>query len=465
MACLDNLGQDLMAKARPQVAVIGGGCAGLAAAAELTANHIAVSLFEASPQLGGRARGVPWKGLSLDNGQHILLGAYNQTLRLMRLAGVNPDRVFDRLPLRLHMKDQLDLAAPHGLPAPLHILAALLLAHGLSLSERLAAIRFMAWMKVHDFSLLEDESLQSLLQRKRQPIRLTRLLWEPLCLAALNTPVRQASAQVFLNVLRDSFAKARSDSDLLLPKCDLSSLLADPLAQYIRGNGGEVLVGSPVARLSKTGQFEIETGDGKCREFSHVILAVSPFRLPPLLSNFSEMRMAADTVSQFEYQPIYTVYLQYPGSVRLEAPMIGLVGGALTDSYGQWVFDRGHLCNQPGLLAVVISAEGGHQRLNQQELAHAVANELARAFPGLPEPLWHKVIAEKRATFACISGLPRPHQQTAVPGLYLAGDYTTDGITANLYPATIEGATRSGIQCAHDILAALPEQNSDRVGQ
>lgn len=437
-----------MATSQPHVAVIGGGCAGLAAGVELAANNVAVTLFEASPHLGGRARGVPWKELALDNGQHILLGAYSHTLRLLELAGVNLDQSIERIPLRLHMQGELDLRASPALPAPLHILAAFLRARGLSISERLATLRFMTWMQIAGFTLPIDEPLQTLLQRKRQPARLTRLLWEPLCLAALNTPIQQASAQVFLNVLRDSFARARSDSDMLLPKYDLSTLLAEPMAKFVRCHGGEIRLGTTVSQISKTRQFEVVTDDGGHKEFSHVILAVPPFRLAPLLHRFDEMREIVSQVAQFEYQPIYTVYLQYPETVQLHAPMLGLV-----DKHSQWVFDRGRLYGQPGLLAVVLSAEGAHQQISLQALAEVVTAELAQAFPGLPAPLWHKIIAEKRATFACKPDLSRPQQRTPVPGLYIAGDYTTDGVTANLYPATIEGAMRSGVQCAHDILA------------
>lgn len=436
-----------MATSQPRVAVIGGGCAGLAAAVELAGNNVAVTLFEASPHLGGRARGVSWKGLALDNGQHILLGAYSHTLRLLKLAGVNLDQAIERISLRLHMQGELDLKAPSALPAPLHILAAFLRARGLSMSERLAALRFMAWMQIIRFKLPKDEALQTLLQRKQQPQRLTRLLWEPLCLAALNTPIQQASAQVFLNVLRDSFAKARSDSDMLLPKCDLSTLLAEPMADFVRRHGGELRLGETVNQINKTGQFEVVTDDSGHEEFSHVILAVPPFRLAPLLGNSDLMHETASQVARFEYQPIYTVYLQYPVTVRLHEPMTGLVG-----THGQWVFDRGRLYGQSGLLAVVLSAEGAHQKLSQQTLAEVVTAELAQAFPNLPAPLWHKVIAEKRATFACKPDMARPQQKTPVAGLYIAGDYTTDGITANLYPATIEGAVRSGVQCALDIL-------------
>lgn len=436
-----------MSAPQPRVAVIGGGCAGLAAATELAAHDVPVTLFEASHQLGGRARGVTWKGMALDNGQHILLGAYSHTLRLLRLAGVDLGNTVERIPLRLRMLGELDLQAPSALPAPLHILAAFLLARGLSATERIAALRFMAWMQITGFSLPKDEPLQTLLHRKQQPTRLTRLLWEPLCLAALNTPLAQASAQVFLNVLRDSFAKGRDDSDMLLPKCDLSRLLAEPMADFVRRNGGEIRLGSTVSRISKSGRFEVQT-DGSVEEaFSHVILAVPPFRLAPLLNSFEETREIASQVAQFEYQPIYTIYMQYPASVQLEGPMLGLAG-----TQSQWVFDRGLLYGQPGLLAVVVSAEGKHQQSSQQALAEVVTAELAQAFPGLPEPLWHKVIAEKRATFTCKPHLARPQQKTQVAGLYIAGDYTSDGVTAHLYPATIEGAVRSGVQCAHAIL-------------
>jgi squalene-associated FAD-dependent desaturase len=447
---MDNLAQDLMAASQPHVAVVGGGCAGLAAAAALAANGVAVTLFEAAPHLGGRARGVSWKGLQLDNGQHILLGAYSQTLRMLKLAGVDTGQAFERISLRLRTQGELDLRAPKALPAPLHILTALLLADGLSMADRMSALHFMAWMQAAGFSLPADEPLQALLQRRRQSGRLIRLLWEPLCLAALNTPLHEASAQVFLNVLRDSFARSRSDSDMLLPKRDLSALFVDPLTGCIRRNGGDVRLGCVISRLVKNHAFELDTDDGERLQFSHVIAAVPPFRLATLLDGIEQAREITNLVSRFEYQPIYTVYLQYPESVRLEEPMLGLAKG-----HGQWVFDRGRLYDQPGLLAVVISAEGAHQQLSQQALAQTVAAELAEAFPDLSAPLWHKVIAEKRATFACKPGLARPHYRTQVPGLYLAGDYTSDGITANLYPATIEGAVRSGVQCAHEILAGL----------
>ncbi|HSH72957.1 MAG TPA: hydroxysqualene dehydroxylase HpnE [Methylophilaceae bacterium] len=429
------------------VAVIGGGCAGLAAVAALAEKGIAVTLFDASPQLGGRARGVNWKGQRLDNGQHILLGAYSETLRLLSLASVNIHAAILRLPLQLSVRDQFgknqfNLTAFGKLPAPLHILAGLLNAKGLSWQERYAAIRLMAWLRINNFKLNKDIPLSQLFADKKQPARLVTLLWEPLCLAALNTPLKTASAQVFLNVLRDSFARTKSDSDMLLPRCDLSTLIAEPLSRYIEVKGGVIRHASVTDIVASNDGFDVLADNNSNAHFSHVVLAVSPFRLSAITSQLPTLKAATDMAEQLSYQPIYTVYLQYPEHIKLDLPMTGLTGGL-----SQWVFDRGQLCNQHGLLAVVISAEGPHQKLTQEALAIEVAKELSAAFPQLPQALWHKVIAEKRATFACEPNLARPAQHTAIKNLYLAGDYT-----AGDYPATIEGAVRSGVQCANAII-------------
>jgi squalene-associated FAD-dependent desaturase len=429
------------------VAVIGGGCAGLAAATRLVQAGIRATVLEASSHLGGRARGVDWKGLRLDNGQHILLGAYEATLSLLELAGINLSESVLRLPLQLSIRDRFQLKAWQAFPAPLHVLFGLLNAKGLSLKERFAAIQLMAWLNRTQFHLPVDEPLLALLQRKKQPEAVIELLWEPLCLAALNTPLKNASARIFIHVLRDSFSGGRHHSDLLLPRRDLSALLADPLAAYIQRNNGHVLMNTPVTKVIRhNGLFRLTTQE-QDMAFSHVVLAVSPFRAAELLADMPGMTQAATACTQLRYQPIYTVYLQYDKTVRLPAVMLGLAAG----NHSQWLFDRGQLCEQHGLIAAVISAEGPHQQLTQQELAQAVTTEIAQAFPEFPAPAWHKVIAEKRATFACTSNIARPDQLTGITGLYLAGDYTESD-----YPATIEGAVRSGEICARHTIQHLP---------
>ena len=173
-----------------------------------------------------------------------------------------------------------------------------------------------------------------------------------------------------------------------------------------------------------------------------MIAAVSPHRAVDLLALHPELAPIVRMVERFTYQPIYSVYLQYAPGTRLPFRM-----GGLETRYAQWLFDRGQLCGQDGLIGVVISASGAHQGLAHDDLARAVHAELAENFPRLGKPKWHQVIAEKRATFSCTPGLSRPDNATPVTGLYLAGDYT-----ASDYPATIESAVRSGVRAANLVL-------------
>lgn len=420
-----------------RVAVIGGGWAGMAAATELAARRLPVTVFEAGKILGGRARRVEIDGVTLDNGLHILVGAYKETLRLIRM--VSPSGTTDgllRLPIQLRVEPGFELSAPR-LPAPMHLAVALATASGLALSERIAALRFMLIQRVRGFRCDDALTVRELLTRHAQPQRLVECLWGPLCIAALNTLPQEASARVFLAVLRDSLASTRAASDLLLPTRDYSALFPEPAGRFVEEHGGSVHTSAPVQALRlQGGEFEIEAVGGGT--FSHIVLATDPHRACELLAPLPETAVLISQLRKFDYRPIYSIYLQYPHSVRLLRPMVGF-----TEGFAQWAFDRGQLCGQHGLIAVVISASGAHQQLPHPQLAQAVHADLAKWLPGLPAPLGHQVIAEKRATFACVPQLERPANRTPVPHLYLAGDYTDSE-----YPATLEAAVRSGVNCA-----------------
>lgn len=401
-----------------KVAVVGAGYAGLACAVELADAGIEVEVFEASRVLGGRARAVELDGLTVDNGAHILVGAYREILRLLRKVGAG-GTALKRVPLHLEYPGHLRLKAPR-LPAPLHLAWALLSARGLLWPEKLAAIRFMRAIKKAGYRLPRDIPAKQLIAN--QPPALRRFLWEPLCLAALNTPVAIASAQVFLNVLRDSLAADRAASDLLLPTTDFSRLFPEPAARFIEARGGKVHRSRRITSLEELAAFD------------HIVLAVAPYHLPTLVPDIP--------VPSFDWQPIATIYLQYPETITLPFPMLGMTG-----RHGQWLFDRGALCRQPGLFAVVISGTGAWQLLDHEALANAIQKEIALQF-GFPSPLKHWVIEEKRATFSCTPGLQRPAAKVS-DTLWLAGDYVSGD-----YPATLEGAARNGIAVASSICLA-----------
>ena len=425
------------------IAVIGGGYAGMAAAVTLAERGVPVTVFEAAKTLGGRARRVEHRDLALDNGLHILVGAYGETLRLMRLVGADPGRLLLRLPLTWRIHDRFSLKTV-ALPAPLHLLGALITARGAPLNERISATRFVLRMRRQGYRLQRDTTVATLLETHGQEGSLMRLFWRPLCVSALNTPPESASAQVFLNVLRDGLDGDRAASDLLLPRVDLSRLFPDPAADYVRAHGGTVLAGQRVSAIDESeGRFTVRCGDRE-HAFSHVVCALPPYHAAAFLAGVSALAEAAEAVERLAYQPIHSVYLGYPPEQVLPAPMLGFDSALL-----QWAFDRGALAGQRGVIGAVISAEGAHEDLAHDDLALLVHQELQQQLGPLPDPSWHRVIAERRATFACTLGLVRPEARTSLRNFYLAGDYV-----ASAHPGTLESAVRSGVAAANLIFEA-----------
>ena len=439
---------------RHATVVVGGGWAGLAAAVTLASQGSAVTLVESAPRPGGRARTVDTPLGALDNGQHLLIGAYRAFLDLLVTLGIDETAVLERRTLRMRMSDLagdrdvvLDVPA---LPAPLHLAKGLGSARGLGIGERLAAVRFTGWLQRRGFDI-EDRPLATLLAERGQPARLTRALWEPLCLATLNTPLARASARLFARVLQRTFTGHRSHCDLLLPRAPLGDLLPGPATAYLVEHGGTVHCGSRAVAL--------ELGDGRVRgvrlaDGTHLacddaVLALPPHALAPLLEGHPVLAGLKASLSRFEYQPICTVYLRYPHPVDLDGPLRGVLG-----STTQWLVDRAG-SGQPGVVAAVVSAEGPHMALDRDALAEHVATEVARLFPQWPAPVERLVIREKRATFASVAGVDaiRPGCASGLPGCWLAGDWTATGL-----PATLEGAVVSGVQSAHAIAAARRTQ-------
>jgi squalene-associated FAD-dependent desaturase len=418
---LENLGH--------RVAIVGAGYAGMAAAVTLANAGARVVVFESGAIPGGRARRIEAHGRELDNGQHILIGAYTELLRLMRLVGVPSDAVL-RVPLELRYTDGVVLRAL-WLPQPLGLLGGLLALRKVPFSERIGAVRLMRWLQRRRFRLDEDIPLSRFLEMHQQAGKIGDYLWRPLCISALNTPPGQASAQVFVAVLRDSLAGGDGASDLLLPRLDLSRLFPERAAEFVRNRDGEVRTGETVRAIEPSLRIGEES-------FSHVVLAVAPYHLEP----FAPLLGA---LPGFTYQPIYSCYLQYAQRVRFPFPMLGKKSGLV-----QWIFDRDALGGKRGLVSCMISAEGEHQRMTHSDLAAACHREVAQALGELPEPEWSQVIAEKRATITCSPRLVRPAQDTPTPGLFLAGDYTDPE-----YPPVLEAAVRSGVRAARKVLALL----------
>ena len=409
------------------VAIVGGGWAGLAAAVEATRAGHAVTLFEAARTPGGRARRVVADdGLVLDNGQHILIGAYRATLALMRELGVDPDAALRRLPLALRFPDGGGIAVPAGLPPPLDLLAGIAGAQGWSLRDRFSLLRTALRWRARAFRCAPDASVATLCQGLTP--RVIDELIAPLCVSALNVPVERASGEVFLRVLHDALFAERGGADLLLPRVDLGALLPDPAIRWLGAHGASIRLGHRVQALAPTAAgWHV---DGK--PFDRVLLA-TPAWEAARLARGSALPQALDWAAQAEalgHEAIATVYLQgTPG--LLGAPLRALRSGHAAPA--QFVFDRGALGSPAGLAALVVSAsEGTREAIESQALAQA------RAQLGWHAAVPVQTIVEKRATFACTPGVQRPPIDVA-PGLCACGDYVEGP-----YPATLEGAVLSG---------------------
>ena len=408
----------------------------MAAAVALAERGIPVTVYESARRLGGRARAVAYKNATLDNGQHLLIGAYRQTLRLIETVGVPCDRLL-RLPLTWQIVDRFSFRAAR-LPAPWHLLIGLLGCSGLSIAARLECMRFLAYWRRKHYVLAEDVTVDALLGTHGQSASTIRVLWEPLCVAALNTRPEHASARVFLTVLRDALDAGSSASEMILPRCDLSALFPEPASAYVRARGGCIRPGESVVRIDTDARgFALVTNSAR-HAHRAVILAAHPSRAARLFAHLQPMGPVVESIKPLTHEPIVTVYLQYGRAPRMPFPMMGFV-----DACTQWLFDRGAISGHEGLLAAVISARGRHQHFGHRTLAQHVHAEIAAAFPAVDGPQWVQVIEEKRATFACVPNLERPDQETPIRGLFLGGDYTRSE-----YPATLESAVRSGLRCA-----------------
>ncbi|HWI11842.1 MAG TPA: hydroxysqualene dehydroxylase HpnE [Burkholderiaceae bacterium] len=413
-----------------RLAVVGGGWAGLAAAIEGVRRGHAVTLFEMAPQLGGRARGVDVDGLTLDNGQHILIGAYVETLALLQTVGVAASEAFLRTPLRLRYPDGNGLHLRPGPPA-LAFAGAALRQHGWRLHARLALLVAAGGWAARGFRC--DPALTVATLTRALPASVRDELIDPLCVAALNTPAAQASASVFLRVLKDALFSGPGSADLLLPRVGLSALLPAPAQRWLGEAGADLRLQCRVETLTRRDDAWL-LGD---EPFDHVVLATPPGEAARLTRAIAPSW--SSTAAALRYEPIVTVYLSGDG-VRLPEPMLALRSDARAPA--QFVFDRGQLGGPAGLLAFVISGaqpwvDRGMEASTQATLAqaHAVLGVHLRA------PLVAlRTLTEKRATFRCTPDLARPGMQIA-PGLHAAGDYV-----AGPYPATLEGAVRSASQ-------------------
>ncbi len=437
-----------------KIAVVGAGWAGLAAAVKATQAGHEVTVFEAARALGGRARtlllNMPGGGsMRLDNGQHILIGAYTETLALMREVGVDVDAALLRLPLMLVFPDGGGLRLPRW-PAPFDALMGIARARGWSWRDKAALLTAaIAWQRA-GFACAASQTVAGLCSRLTPCVRAE--LIDPLCVSALNTLPEDASAAVFLRVLRDAMFGPAGGSNLLLPRTDLGALFPVAAGRWLAARNASVHVGRRVRQLVHCDgglQLDIAKADSADSPdsptaaqsehalFDQVVLACAPWDAVRLLraapsakaTDRTDATAWCATAGALRFEAIATVYA-HNESARLAAPMLALRSGPGLPA--QFVFDRGQLGGPPGLLAFVVSANNAPGAELAREVLAQAAHQL-----GLDNLRVLRTVVERRATFACTPALERPRMRIA-DGLFACGDYV-----AGPYPATLEGAVRS----------------------
>lgn len=451
------------ALARPSAAVVGAGWSGLAAAVTLVDAGWSVQLIDMAPSLGGRARGIDLRlagrALRLDNGQHLIVGAYRETLALARHLGMAATAI-ERRAMRLQAVDGLRLSPPDW-PAPWHLAAALVSARGLDLAARWAMIRLMARLKARRWETpAATPTVRHWLQAQGQPASLQTRLWDPLCVATLNTAPEQACARTFAIVLRDTLGSARAATDFITPRSTLDDIVPAGARAHLTRQGARLYLRTLVRalRAGDAGRgWRLDTPAGHI-DADAVVLAVGPATQHRLLASIATTAEQLDLIApltRFEHDAIATVYLGWDQQAApAHADPLMLTEDPQRNAFGQWYFDRG---TQAGLRlgAVVVSTRGRREADNPAVLTGIV--EQVREQLGLPAPLEAKIVVDKRATFQCTPTRPRvdshriDRRPLAWPGIALAGDHAWPD-----YPATLEAAVRAGIAAADQLIAGRP---------
>ena len=450
-----------MVEAR-DVVIIGGGFGGLSAGVALAERGFRVALLEGKPALGGRAYSFPdtESGDLVDNGQHVLMGCYHQTLDFLAKIGAR-DRLIVHRNLEIEMLDGPGRPAhlrTASLPGPLHMAAGLMRYQHLTVAERLAAMRAgmrMMYMRRFARARLKRMTVAEFMDVTRQGSQARRTFWYPMAIATLNEQPHLASAALFAEVMKRAFFSRRNDSAFLYSKVGLSELYCDAAREFIEKRGGVVACRAIVDSLEMSDSVvsAARLRDGANLRASNFIAAVPPAQLLRLLPEAMAGDGLFSQIDTLKSSPIICVHVWLDREVTSSA-FVGFVGTAT-----QWLFNKRRIfsdngARHPGYLSFVISGARELVELPNEELLKMVMNDLSAMIPAAKEAQMVKalVLKEKHATFAPdpASDAVRPSAQTAVPNLFLAGDWIQTGL-----PATIESAVIAGRSAAAAVAARV----------
>lgn len=431
------------------VIVIGGGLAGLAAAAALGGAGHSVRVFESRPYLGGRATSYEAGSETIDNCQHILLGCCVNLLDFYERLGVADDIKFYREYVLIEPGGRRSLLRAGFLPPPFHFTGSLLALSFLNWSEKLAVVRGLLAIR-REYSLrddLERISMRQWLEEKRQPPRAIERFWRQVLVSAISEELDRMAAIHAFQVFRLGFM-ARSDAfDMGVPAVPLGHLYRAEAWQKI----GKADTPVDIRLRAQIERVVLETSVDGNRQVRCVVAGGQEHRADQYICAVPFDRLAAIgvdvDVTGFEYSPITGIHLWFDRRV-IDVPQ-----AAMFDRTIQWVFDKGG----GKYVQVVVSASRSLIEMPRADVIALAVRELAEFFPAVAQAKLEKahVVKELRAVFSPLPGLeshrPPTRNGTRIPigNLFLAGDWTRCG-----WPATMEAAVRSGYLAAEAVSEA-----------
>jgi zeta-carotene desaturase len=437
------------------VLIVGGGFAGLAAALKLHRAGAKIQIVEKRPFFGGRAYSFnePSTGQEVDNGQHLLMGAYRHTFEFLKDLGTYE---------QLEIQNGLEVSFAQGdgkisrlkcpqWPAPLHLAWGLLRFKGLKFGDKRGMARLIRHLKNLNgqAASLDKISVSQLMEQTQQTPQAVKMFWEPLGLATLNEPLNLASAALFAEVVQQGLLQKTQDSNLVIPKVGFSELYAKPAERLFEQEGVPMNFQTQGVALTRMGkQWTLQTRDGKNLIADSVLLALPPNALEKLLSiSDPSLKHLTENLNAFQPSPIVSINLWFENFNPPENFM------GLVDSPLHWFFNKTRILgsSRGNYVSLVVSGAYELSEKSKLQLVQMATEELQRFYPELKgrAPLHSQVIKENEATFSGRKGLMglRPPVQSKVPGIFLAGDWVDTGL-----PATIESAVQSGHQAAAAIL-------------
>ncbi len=433
---------------RRTVAVIGGGLAGLSAGSALADAGYRVELFERRPYLGGRASSyeLPGTGEVVDNCQHVLLGCCTNLIEFYRRLGVEDQiRWYDEITFILPGGKSSTLK-PGALPAPFHATASFLASPVLDLSDKMAIARAM-FALMPSLPAEDDANFQAWLEQHGQTKQAIDRFWAPVLISALNDDLDNVSVRYAALVFRDSFLKSAEAGRMGVPAVPLSQLYGTA-AQYIEERGGKVHTRAPVDSFRLDGDCVRLSVGGEEVSFDYAIVAAPFNTIDKLLPDVPELDSLRSDARHFQSSPITGIHLFFDREIT------PLEHAVLLERTIQWMFHKSKIlatrnksAQNGSYIELVVSASKTLVDKPRQEIIDLAVRELAEFFPIVRDAKLTKatVVKEIHATFSPMAGsdaFRAPHR-SPWPRLFLAGDWTATG-----WPATMEGAVRSGYGAA-----------------